>query len=164
MSVQSDTHVAPQENAGRAGRRAGQISELTVIAPLKEGGAERLRAKLANRDVGGAFAEKVGTLHNSRFVIFDDDTRLLFATAYDGDWDTYIADFVRLIPEVLDHFFSELEGWPGIHDPAVADYIVDHQVTAEYWYVAYPDARVQDLLHGQRLTKAFDDLLDAAQQ
>ena len=36
-----------------------------------------------------------------RFVIFDNDTKLLFATAYDGDWDAYINDFATLIPEAL---------------------------------------------------------------
>ena len=33
-----------------------------------------------------------------RFVFFDNDTRLLFATACDGDWDTYIDDFLTKIP------------------------------------------------------------------
>ena len=28
---------------------------------------------------------------------FDDDTRILFATTYDGDWDTYINDFATKI-------------------------------------------------------------------
>ena len=37
-----------------------------------------------------------------RFVFFDNDTRLLFATAFDGDWDTYIDDFVAKIPDYLD--------------------------------------------------------------
>jgi hypothetical protein len=50
--------------------------------------------------VNGNFdgAQKVGTLHNMRFVFFDNDTRILFATAYDGDWDTYINDFATKIP------------------------------------------------------------------
>ena len=106
----------------------------------------------------------MGTLHNSRFVIIDNDTRLLFATAYDGDWDPYINDFARLIPEVMDEFFGDLEGWPGIHDPSVKDYIAGHQITADLWYVASPDATVNDVIRGQRIAKAFDELLDAAQQ
>ena len=31
------------QSAGRAGRQSGNVSELTVIAPLKPGGADRLR-------------------------------------------------------------------------------------------------------------------------
>ena len=98
----------------RSGLRFGQISELTVIVPLKAGkdGAERLRQMLA----GGTFsgADAVGTVHDMRFVILDNDTKLLFATAYDGDWDSYITDFATKIPDAMDHFFSVVEGWPGI--------------------------------------------------
>jgi hypothetical protein len=32
----------------------------------------------------------------------DNDTRMLFATAYDGDWDAYIDDFATKIPDFLD--------------------------------------------------------------
>ena len=44
-------------------------------------------------------ADVVGTFHDMRFVFLDNDTKLLFATAYDGDWDTYIDDFVTKIPD-----------------------------------------------------------------
>jgi hypothetical protein len=163
MPEQTQSPGTPEVSAGRVGKRVGNVSELTVIAPFKPGGAAKLRAKIAKPEVGPSFEEKVGTLHNSRFVIVDDDTRLLFATEFDGDWDTYIDDFVRLVPEVLDYFFSDIEGWPGIHDPSVKDYIADHQVTAEYWWSAYPDASVKDVRRGQRIAKALDGLLDAAQ-
>ena len=52
-----------------------------------------------------------------RFVFFDNDTRLLFATAFDGDWDTYIDDFVTKIPDYLDIIDSAWDGWPGIRSP-----------------------------------------------
>ena len=106
------------ESAGRAGIRLGKVSELTIIAPLAPGGAERLRAFL--RLLGGnlAGAEKVGTVHDMRFVFLDNDTRMLFATAYDGDdWDAYIDDFITKIPDYLDIIDSAWEGWPGIHSP-----------------------------------------------
>src|SRR5262245_45192819 len=70
------------ETAGRVGARLGKVSELTIIVPLAPGGAKRLRAFLrllkGNLSQG---ANKVGTLHTMRFVFFDNDTRLLFATA-----------------------------------------------------------------------------------
>src|SRR5262249_50835295 len=69
------------ESAGRVGARLGKVSELTIIVPLAPGGAKRLRAFLrllrGNLSQG---ANKVGTLHTMRFVFFDNDTRLLFAT------------------------------------------------------------------------------------
>jgi hypothetical protein len=158
------TDLPPVGSAGRVGRRQGKVSELTTLLTLKPGGADRLRAKLADPRAYGA-AERVGTVHDMRYVIFDDDTRLLFATAYDGDWDAYIDDFARLVPEMLDFIFEEVEGWPGLrdHPKETTDFIAAHQVTADGWYSAYPDATVKEIRRGQRIAKAFDKLLDEAQ-
>src|SRR5215470_19161925 len=90
-----ETPPPPIESAGRVGARLGKVSELTMIVPLVPGGAKRLRAFL--RLLGGNLspgATKVGTLHDMRFVFLDNDTRMLFATSFDGDWDTYIDDFI----------------------------------------------------------------------
>jgi hypothetical protein len=48
-----------------------------------------------------------------RFVFLDNDTKFLFATAYDGAWDPYIDDFATKIPDEMDIIFSAFEGWPG---------------------------------------------------
>jgi len=58
-------------SAGRAGSRQGKVSELTLIVPLAPGGAKRLRAflQLLNGDFDGA--DKVGTVHDMRFVFLD---------------------------------------------------------------------------------------------
>jgi len=108
-------------SAGRVGAQSGNVSELTAIANLKPGGADRLKRifGLVNGNFDGA--QKVGTLHNMRFVFFDNDTRILFATAYDGDWDTYINDFATKIPDLMDLIFASVEGWPGIASPEVKD-------------------------------------------
>ena len=107
---------------GRIGLRQGKVSELTVILKLLPGGAKRIRAVL---DAGGNLqnADKVGTLHDMRYVFLDNDTKLLFATTYDGDWDPYIDDFATIIPDDLDVVFSNCEGWPGVRNPAVKDFI-----------------------------------------
>src|SRR5882672_9590627 len=79
------------ESAGRTGSRQGMVSELTLILPFAPGGAQRLRALLQAQNGNFDDADKVGTVHDMRFV-FIDDTKLLFATAYDGEWDPYIDD------------------------------------------------------------------------
>ena len=149
------------ESAGRVGSRLGKVSELTIIVPLAPGGARRLKAFLkvlrGNLSQG---ADLVGTLHTMRFVFFDNDTRLLFATAYDGDWDTYIDDFVAKIPDYLDIIDSAWDGWPGIRHPGAKDYLAAHQITADGWYVAYPDLTVAEIKRLQRVGKAVDQLLD----
>jgi hypothetical protein len=156
-----ETPPPPIESAGRVGSRLDKVSELTIIVPLAPGGAKRLRAFLrflnGNLKRGG---DLVGTLHDMRFVFFDNDTRLVFATKYDGDWDTYIDDFVAKIPDYLDIIDSAWDGWPGIRSPHAKDYLASHQFTAEGWYVAHPDLTVAETTRLKRIGKAVDEFLD----
>lgn len=148
------------ESAGRAGVRIGKVSELTIIVPLAPGGAKRLRAFL--KLVGGNIdrANEVGTVHDMRFVFLDNDTRMLFATAYDGEWDAYIDDFASKIPDYLDIIDSAWEGWPGIRSPQAKDYLARYQVTADGWFVADPEMTVVEQRRLKKIGKAVDQFLD----
>jgi hypothetical protein len=156
----SETPPPPIVSAGRVGSRLGKISELTMVVPLAPGGADRLRAflKLLGGNLAGA--DKVGSVHDMRFVFFDNDTRMIFATTFDGDWDPYIDDFVTHIPNELDIIDSAWEGWPGIHSPDAKDYLAKHQITAEGWYVGNPDLTVAETRRLKRLGEAVDEFLD----
>jgi hypothetical protein len=158
--VAARTEAARTESAGRIGVRQGKVSELTVIAPFAEGGAKRLRSLLQLLEGNFQGADKVGTVHDMRFVFLDNDTKLLFATAYDGDWDPYIDDFATKIPDYMDLLFSNFEGWPGIHSPLVKDWIVEHQIPADAWYVANPNLTVVDARRLERVGQAVDEFLD----
>ena len=148
------------QNAGRIGARQGKVSELTGIIPLAKGGAKRLRGLLQALEGNFRGGDAVGTLHDMRFVFLENDTKLLFATAYDGDWDAYIDDFVTKIPNAMDLLFCNIEGWPGIHDPSVKDFIAAHQIAAEAWYVATPNLTVAETRRLERVGKALDEFLD----
>jgi hypothetical protein len=154
----SDASKAPPPPVESAGR-LGKVSELTIIVPFAPGGADRLRAFL--RLFGGnlAGADDVGSVHDMRFVFLDNDTRMLFATAYDGDWDAYIDDFATKIPDFLDIIDSAWEGWPGIRSPEAKDYLAKYQVTAEGWYVAN-DLTVAETRRLKRIGQAVDEFLD----
>jgi hypothetical protein len=145
--------------AGRIGLRQGKVSELTVILKLLPGGAKRIRAVL---DAGGNLqnAAKVGTLHDMRYVFLENDTKLLFATTYDEDWDPYIDDFATIIPDDLDVVFSNCEGWPGVRNPAVKDFIVKHQITAHAWYVGNPNLTVKETRRLEKIGAAVEEFLD----
>ena len=145
--------------AGRIGLRQGKVSELTVILKLLPGGAKRIRAVL---DAGGNLqaADKVGTLHDMRYVFLENDTKLLFATTYDGEWDPYIDDFATIIPDDLDVVFSNCEGWPGVRNPAVKDFIVKHQITAHALYVGNPNVTVKDTRRLEKIGAAVEEFLD----
>src|SRR5262245_19661065 len=146
--------------AGRIGLRRGKVSELTGIVNLAPGGAKRLRLLLNTLHNNFQGADKVGTLHNMRFVFLDNDTRLLFATAYDGDWDPYIEDFATKIPDAMDLLFCNMEGWPGIHSPQVKDFIAGFQIPATSWYVSSPNLTVAETKRLEKIGAAVEAFLD----
>jgi hypothetical protein len=160
VSLGSETQTSEMDSAGRIGVRLGKVSELTVIAPFAPGGAERLRTLLRLLNGNFSAGAKVGTLHDMRFVFLDNDTKLLFATAYDGQWDPYIEDFATKIPDEMDVIFSAAEGFPGIRSPKVKDWIVAHQIPADGWYVGHPDLTVAETARVKRVAKAVDEFLD----
>jgi hypothetical protein len=160
--LSSDASKAPPppvQSAGRAGSRLGKVSELTIIVPFAPGGAARLRAFLQLFGGNLAGADDVGSVHDMRFVFLDNDTKMLFATAYDGDWDAYIDDFATKIPDFLDIIDSAWEGWPGIRSPEAKDYLASHQITAEGWYVAN-DLTVAETRRLRQIGEAVDEFLD----
>ena len=159
LTTQVTAPRTPVESAGRAGSRQGTVSEFTIIMPFAPGGAKRLRAFLKLLDGNFEKADMVGTVHDMRFVFLDNDTKLVFATAYDGEWDPYIDDFATKIPDIMDIAFSAFEGWPGIRSPQAKDYLAKHQVTAEGWYVAN-DLTVAETRQLIRAGKALDRFLD----
>ena len=148
------------ESAGRTGSRQGTVSELTLMLTFAPGGAQRLRALLQAHNGNFDDADKVGTVHDMRFVFLENDTKMLFATAYDGDWDPYIDDFATKIPDTMDIAFSAFEGWPGIRSPEVKDWIAKQQITAQGWFVANPNLTVTATRQLEKVGKAVDELLD----
>jgi hypothetical protein len=148
-----------QENAGRIGARQGKVSQLTGIFPFAKGGAKRLRGLLELLQGKFQGADAVGTAHDMRFVFLNNDTKLLFATAYDGEWDAYIDDFATKIPDAMDVLFCNAMGWPGIRSPKVKAWIVEHQISAEAWYVAN-NLTVAETRRLERVGKALEEFLD----
>jgi hypothetical protein len=158
-SMKAGTNAGEKaSSAGRTGLRQGKVSELTTVLKLVPGGAARIRAVL---DAAGSLrtADKVGTLHDMRYVLLDEDT-MLFATTYDGEWDPYIDDFATIIPDDLDVVFANCEGWPGVRTPAVKDFIAAHQIPAYGWYVGNPNLTVKDARRLEKIGAAVDEFLD----
>jgi hypothetical protein len=148
----------------RPGMTDGVASEFTVFCKIKPGHAEALRelyATLRGAPTGRAALQEIGTLHDARHVIFDNDTRFLFASVFDGTWDTYIDDFARTqIGVNFDKIFSHLEGYPGIKDPNVKEWFISQQEGAVNFSTSYPDLTVQQIWKDQRVNEAFQAVLD----
>jgi hypothetical protein len=163
MKARGELDKPPQAQpvtAGRIGSRLGKVSELTILAPLVPNGAKRIRGFIELLHGDFSTSDKIGTLHDMRFVFVDNDKKMIFATTYDGEWDPYIDDFATKMPDALDVIFSACEGWPGIRDPKIKDWIVKFQIPAAGWYVATPDLTVADTRRLERIGKALDEFLD----
>src|SRR5882672_7246469 len=118
MAAQTEPMKPP--TTPRKGRRTGVATELSVLLKVKPGRERRIRDELTTaiadpveHTEGQRILEDIGTVHEVRYVLFDDDTQFLLATSFDGDWDVYIDDFFRT--KVLTYWASFLihcEGGP----------------------------------------------------
>src|ERR1700730_17617869 len=133
MTVAQHAKEAKSASAAiaRPGAKAGQASEFTLISKLKPGAAERVRALLADGFTGERQknTDRIATVHDLRFVIFDNDTRIIFGSTFDGGWEKYIDDFGGIIHDEIDLLFHEFEGDPGRNAPNIKYWISDTPMT-----------------------------------
>ena len=114
---------ASETGTVRPGLSVGSTSEFSLFFHVKPGEGESLRAAL--RDLQetpgyrpGDYGMAIATIHEARFVLFDDDTRLAFITSFDGPWDAYMEDFFTSGPTLalFDVIFRHVEGYEGLPD------------------------------------------------
>ena len=117
--------AAPEGGATQPGLRVGPTSEFSLFFRVKDGQGPSLRAALLElQDTPGYrpgdYGMAIQTIHEARFVLFDDDTRLAFITSFDGPWDAYMEDFFTSGPTLalFDVIFRHVEGYDGLPDVA----------------------------------------------
>ena len=101
MATQGATTNGQITTKSGKGNVAGVVSELSTFWTVKPGHEEGLRAAIQGflahvRSLPPEMNMKTG-LRDVRFVIFDNGTRMLFATGFETDWDTYIDDVVLVV-------------------------------------------------------------------
>ena len=99
----------------------------------------------------------ITTIHEARFVLFDDDTRLAFITSFDGPWDAYMEDFFTSGPTLalFDVIFRHAEGYDGLPDlAAVKAFVLGAQQTAAAYARNY-GGTVKEIRKAQRVNAAF---------
>jgi hypothetical protein len=107
----------------------------------------------------------IRTIHEARFVLFDDDTRLAFITSFDGPWDAYMEDFFTSGPTLalFDVIFRHVEGYDGLPDlAAVRAFVLGAEQTAAAYARNYPGT-VKEIRKAQRVSAAFQQVLDHPQ-
>jgi hypothetical protein len=146
------------------GKRVGEIAEITVLFPVKPGGAARFRQNAAKIQSDAFFYEKlIGTVHDFRFTFINDDTQLIGAVTYDGDFKSYIADIFAKAWAWFDEMLMDvIDGYPGASHPEIAEWTARHIVEADMWYASNPTMTVKDTTRAQKVMQAFDTLLDSA--
>lgn len=131
---------------------------LSFIVPIKAPVAENYKAlkQILTTGTFGTALDKIGTVHFGRFMFLEkvtpesgEDYYAKFAlfTAYDGDFDKYVADFVSEVGDffnaVLKHFENGDEYIPVQKKAkAFAAYVNTNNQEVEIWYSAYPDLTV----------------------
>jgi hypothetical protein len=168
MSTTSDDGRAVR--SPRKGAQDGPVSELSVFLTVKPGREQAIREVFnmpsAERDVLVKAITGVGTLHSARYVLFDNGTRLLVATTFDGDWDVYIEDFAAsYVLDAWDKFLIHCEGYPdegkaslSLHE--IKEFLTANQVTASDFMMTYPGVTVPEVQEALRVQTAFQQVLD----
>jgi hypothetical protein len=157
--------VTASEGTGRPGVRVGSASEFSLFFRVLPGHAEALRQALVDLQNApgyrpGDYELPIASIHEARFVLFDDDTRLLFATSFDGSWDAYMEDFASKPLQLFASIFQHVEGYGGLPDvAAVKEFILGAQVTAAAYARNYPGT-VKELRKANRVLAAFQEVLD----
>lgn len=146
------------------GLRIGRKGEISGIGKLAPGGARIFRERLPQIQAEAGYWEgRVGTVHDFRVMLIDNDTRILFTIVFDGDFKPYIKDILTEAGPWLDQIFLGVwDGFKGSNDPELVERLLGFAVEAEFFYVANPDVTVRDVAKMQRLSNAVTEMLDAA--
>jgi hypothetical protein len=159
--------ATPETATSRPGMSAGPTSEFSLFFRVRPGEGEPLRAAL--RDLQktpgyrpGDHGIAIATIHEARFVLFDDGTRLAFVTSFDGPWDAYMEDFFTSGPTLalFDAIFRHAEGYEGLPDRATLKaFILGAQQTAAAYARNY-GGTVKEIRKAERVNRAFQQVLD----
>jgi len=159
--------ATPASGTARPGLQAGPTTEFTLFFHVKPGEAASLRQALQTLQETpgyrpGDHGMAIASIHEARFALFDDDTRLLFATSFDGPWDAYMEDFFTSGPTLalFDVIFRHVEGYDGLPDlAAVKAFVLGAEVTAAAYARNY-GGTVKEIRKAQRVNGAFQRVLD----
>ena len=125
--------AAPEGGATEPGLSVGPTSEFSLFFRVKAGDAPSLRAALLDLQNTpgyrpGDYGMAIQTIHEARFVLFDNDLQLAFITSFDGPWDAYMEDFFTSGPTLalFDVIFRHVEGYDGLPDmSALQAFVLD---------------------------------------
>ena len=151
----------------RPGLQVGPTSEFSLFFRVKPGEGGSLREALRDLQDSpgyrpGDYGMAIATIHEARFVLFDDDRQLAFITSFDGPWDAYMEDFFTSGPTLalFDVIFRHTEGYDGLPDrEALKAFILGAEETAAAYQRNY-GGTVKEIRKALRVNEAFQRVLD----
>ncbi len=111
------------------------------------------------------FLARVQTIHFAHWFFFDDKTRVVFVSNYDGSHQGYMDDFINKVGWGLNLLFSNGVGWPRTRwlifggsriEQSFKYYQRRHQVPTQVWYKAYPGLALVELKRNQRIREGLE--------
>jgi hypothetical protein len=110
------------------------------------------------------YLARVQTIHFAHWFFFDDKTRVVFVSNYDGSHQGYMDDFINKVGWGLNLLFSNGVGWPRtrwlVHGGSRIEqkfkyYQRRHQVPTQVWYKAYPGLALVELNRNHRIREGL---------
>jgi hypothetical protein len=151
------------------GLRHGVASEVSAFFHVKPGHEAELRAACGRfhqrlTDAPLDFMQRFG-LQDMRHVIFDNGTRLHWATSFDTDWDPYIDDSVTTLGlKTWYDWFQHCEECPkdflDLNLTDLKTFIQSGQVQATGFFKSIPDATIGEIRKARRVQAAFEQVLE----
>jgi hypothetical protein len=159
------------------GLKNGKVTELSMFLTVKPGHEQAIREAIEAfcfnpiRDPNLPEVEKGAAqigIHEVRFVLFDNDTRLVWLTAFDTDWDSYIDDTMALVgvsiyASVLRHTVEAPEELNNPDNPNVSSLVKDTfnavRITAAGVITTLANISIMEELRYRDVSRAFDAVL-----
>ncbi|MEW4448960.1 cytochrome P450 [Qipengyuania sp. JC766] len=130
-------------------------NHITVVTPLKTGLLRRLTLAFALWGVGQVvthyfrpgFVLNMGTIQFARWVRLPGTDTMVFQSNYDGNWESYLEDFITRAHLGQTAVWSNCEGFPksrfllldgAENGDQFKNYVRRKQVPTAYWYARFP--------------------------
>jgi hypothetical protein len=102
----------------------------------------------------------IPTIHFAKWVMFEDNSRVLFFSNFDGSWQQYLGDFIDNSGWGLTGIFSNTKVFPktnflltgGAYDEEhFLAWSRNSQVVTQAWYAAYPDLSIKNVNNNTKI-------------
>jgi len=106
----------------------------------------------------------IPTIHFARWVLFDDNKRVLFFSNFDGSWQQYLGDFIDQSGWGLTGIFSNTTNFPktkflitgGAYDEEhFLAWSRNSEIKTHMWYSAYPHLSIKNVNNNTRIRAAL---------